>query len=160
MTGEINGDGDRDGGGNGHDDRVGGRTGTRTDKRVEGRESPRTYEVIEEGGSEDMRGGATPTSTLATTAAKPDASVRPSHHAEDQSPGTGSGRAEEGRRSARNPRSVTDAMWKTGETWAVEKKNVDKESVSTVDVDRGYLENSIVLERKQRGKHKALRAFK
>ena len=35
------------------------------------------------GGSEDARGGPTP----ATTLARPDASARPSHHAEDQSPG-------------------------------------------------------------------------
>ena len=31
---------------------------------------------------------------------------------------TGSGRAEEWRRSARNRRGDVDAMWETGETWA------------------------------------------
>ena len=44
------GDGDEDEDGNGHEDRDGGGTGTRTEKGVEGRESPGTYEVIIEVG--------------------------------------------------------------------------------------------------------------
>ena len=39
------------------------------------------------------------------------------------------GGAEEGRRSARNPRRVMNAMRKTRETWAVGEKNVDKRAL-------------------------------
>ena len=38
----------------------------------------------------------------------------------------GSGRAEEGRRSARNRKIVVDAMWEAGETWVERGKNVEK----------------------------------
>ena len=41
--------------------RAGG-AGTRIDMKVEGRESLGTYEVVNRGGSEDARGGTTPTS--------------------------------------------------------------------------------------------------
>ena len=42
---------------------------------------------------------------------------------------TGSERAEERRRSARNRTRVVDAMWKTGETWVEREKNVDKKGL-------------------------------
>ena len=65
----------------------------------------------------------------ATTPARPDAPARPSYYAEDQSPGTGSkgqrtgsGRAEERRRNARNSTRVVDEMWETKGTWAEGEK--------------------------------------
>ena len=41
----------------------------------------------------------------------------------------GSGRAEEGRRSARNRTVVVDAMWEKGETWAETGKNVENKGL-------------------------------
>ena len=38
----------------------------------------------------------------------------------------GSGRAEDGRRCARNRKIVVDAMWETGETWVGIGNNVEK----------------------------------
>ena len=41
----------------------------------------------------------------------------------------GSGRPEEGRRSARNRKIVEDVMWETGETWVEGGKNVEKKEL-------------------------------
>ena len=58
---------------------------------------------------------------------------------------TGSGRAEERRRSARNRTGVVDAMRKTGETWlgGWREKKRRQESVSAVTSDPDNLENNV-----------------
>ena len=93
--------------------------------------------------SEDAREGATPTTVLIlililiVTSSYSRRTRRPSEtcalcgglEPRDGGRGTGSGRAEERRRSARNPARVVDAMYKTGETRAEGEKYVDKKGL-------------------------------
>ena len=55
----------------------------------------------------------------------------------------GTGGVEEGRRSAGDPWKVIDAVSRTEEIWVVgeKKKNKRQESVGSIGVDGGYLEN-------------------
>ena len=55
---------------------------------------------------------------------------------------TGSGRAEERRKSATNRTRDVDAMWETGETWLEREKKRRKERVSSVAANPENLENS------------------
>ena len=63
-----------------------------------------------------------------------------------------SGRVEEWQRSARAPKGIVGAMWKTGETKVGEKRNKRRqESVGPVDANPDNLENSKEVGRKAQG---------
>ena len=70
---------------------IGARTGTgagaRIERQVEGRESLGTYEVVKGVGCKTREGGHRQRVTRGHSR-KTDAPARPSHHAEDQNPGT------------------------------------------------------------------------
>ena len=87
--------------------------------------------------SEDTRRWATPTiivssdlSSYSSNNRRPRETVASCRRPEpgDERGGPGSGRAEERRTSARKPTRVVDAMWETGETWAVGEA-IDKRKV-------------------------------
>ena len=90
--------------------------------------------VIEVGvlGLEDAKEGATPTSNRQPHPQDPtpqrDRRIIRGAEAHDGRRATGSGRAEERRRRARNPTRVVvvDAMRETRETWAEGERGVDK----------------------------------
>ena len=66
----------------------------------------------------------------------------------------GGWRREKGPRSARNTTKVIDAVWKKGkkgEAWAEEEKNVDKDSIGSVNVDPEDLEDDKQAEKEAQG---------
>ena len=89
----------------------------RIEKRVEGKESPTTYEVMEEAGWKRRASGRHQrvSSSHSRKARRPSETLAPCGQLEpkDARQGARSGRVEEGRRSARNLRRVMAAMWKT-----------------------------------------------
>ena len=105
--------------------RTGAGTGTRIEMRVERRDSLGTFEVvmevlIVEVGRKTREGGRRQllTSNHSRKTRRTSETVA-SYEGPDLRygrRGTGSGRVEKRRRSARNPRRVVDVMWKTGET--------------------------------------------
>ena len=114
-------------------------TGARLEMRVEERESLGTYEVVTvviEAGWKTREGGQRQllTSNHSRKTRRPSETVASCGGPEprDGRRGTGSGRAEKRRRSARNPKRVIDAMWGKGETSAEGEKNVGQESVGSI----------------------------
>ena len=108
-------------------------TGTKTERRVKGRESLRAYEVVIKGGRKIREGGRrqrvpsnhsrntqSPNETVASCGGP-----EPRDGGARNSIGNGSGEANK-KRSARNPRNVIDTLCKKGETQAEGEKRVDK----------------------------------
>ena len=120
-----------------------------------GAESPVTYEVMVEVGRKTRERGRRQRLTRSHTrkTRSPSEAVASCGGPE---PGNGRreigpGRAEERRRSARNSRRVIDTRCgKWGRLGRKEKKR-RQESVGSIDVDRGYLENRKEAERKAQG---------
>ena len=110
-------------------ERTGARTGTKIERRVEGRESLGTFIVVVEVGRKDVKGGATPTSSQQPQPQDPTPPARPSHHAKDQSPGTGLGRAKERRISEKkNEDSFRRDVGNQGDLGR-RRKDVDKKGL-------------------------------
>ena len=103
--------------------RAGAGTETRIEKRVDGGErEPGNLRNGNRGGSEDARGESMPTINQQSQSQDP-THQRDRHtmwrtESRDGRRGTGSSRAGERRRSARNPRIVVDVTWKREEAWA------------------------------------------
>ena len=131
-----NGDGNKDGGGSedgrgredgrGNEDRVGG-----GDRSGNGDESGGEGEWEREPGNLQKRERR---QRVASSHSRPSRTVasRGGPESRDERRGAGPGRAEEGRRSARNPRRVINATRETGETWGgSRKKTLTRESWSS-----------------------------
>ena len=137
-----NGDRNRNGGENGNEDEYGneheGRdegangngNGDKNREEVEGRYSLGINDAVIEVGRKMLEGRRRQRVTInhSRKTRRPSEIVTSCEGPEptDGRQGTGSRRAGEGRRSARNPRRVIDAMWKTRETWADGETHVDK----------------------------------
>ena len=129
--------GTRDGGGDGNEKEGGINTragtrakagaGTKTVRRVEGRQSLGTFEVVIEVGRKMRERGRRKrvNSNCSRKTRRPSETVASYGGPEPRGGrrGTGSGRVKERRRRARNSRRVIDVMWETGETWAEGQKS-------------------------------------
>ena len=121
--------------------RTGAGTGTTIETRVERRESLGTYEMVIEVGRKTREGGRRQrvTSNLSRKTRRPSKTVESCRGPElrDGRRGSGSGRAEERRRSAKENRG--GGQW--GDSGGRRTKRRE-ESVGSRDVDRGYLGSS------------------
>ena len=121
---------------------------------MEGRETePGNPQSDSRGGAEDAREGMIPTPTSNQQSQPQDPTPQRDRRIVRRTinraycPGTrGEGRDRGGQRRGeakkhKKPQKtrITDAMWKTGDIWAVGETNVDKESFGSVD--RGCIEN-------------------